>query len=307
MIFNKQYRVHMRDLRQLAHHISDEIFQNLTGEREVFSTRIAYILVENRGQQGQASYTLEVADADGQNPRILLRSSHPIMSPAWSPDGKRIAYVSFESNKSEIYIVNVATGRRELITSYEGINGAPSWSPDGKKLAVVLSKSGHPNIYIVDLATKQLERLTTTRAIDTEPHWSPDGNSIIFTSDRGRTPQIYRVTLINKKIERMTFEGNYNASASYAPDGKAIILLHRIGSGFNIALQDINTGHISQLTRFGNNESPSISPNGRMVLFAAKHGCRNVLSMVSTDGRVRLTLPARTGEVQEPAWPPFLG
>lgn len=304
-LLNKQYTVNSADLRTLAHHISDEIYAVLVGEAGIFSTRIAYILVQNKAESGESIYTLEIADADGANPRTLLRSSQPIMSPAWSPDGKKMAYVSFENRRAEIFIVDIASGRREKITGYPGINNAPAWSPDGKKLAVTLSKEGYPDIYIVDIATKKLERITQSRAIDTESSWAADGQSLIFTSDRGGNPQIYRVKLSDKSVERVTFEGNYNASATFSPNAKDLVLLHRNGEGFNIAIQDIQSGYVTPLTRFGHSESPSIAPNGRMVLYASQYAGKGVLNVVSTDGRVHLRLPAQSGDVQEPAWSPF--
>lgn len=291
--------------RALAHHISDLVFEKLTGIRGAFSTRIAYVLVRDLGVKRE--YILEIADVDGYNPKPLMKSTEPIMSPSWSPDGKRIAFVSFENNRSQIFIADVKTGERTRVSKFPGINGAPAWSPDGRKLAVVLSKEQNPNIYILDLVTRSMQQLTTGLNISTEPSWSADGRRLLFTSNRGGKPQIYELDFATMKTNRMTFEGGYNARASYTPDRKSIVMIHQSDDGqYRIARQSLENGELTYLTFARQDESPSVSPNGAMVLYGTQVGDQGVLGVVSIDGRGQLRLPAREGSVQEPAWSPFL-
>jgi TolB protein len=291
-------------LRNTAHRIADIIYQKLTGQRGVAATRVAYVTASGQGE-GQ-TVTLRVADADGYNPQTIVSSGEPIMSPAWSPDGRRIAYVSFENKRAAIYIQELASGRRELVASHPGINGSPAFSPDGRKLAMTLSKDGNPDIYVLDLTSRELVRLTDHFAIDTEPSWSPDGQQIIFTSDRGGSPQIYRMGSGGGPAQRISSEGDYNARASYAPDGRSIVLVTRVNGMFRIGAIDLDRGFMRLLSNGSLDESPSFAPNGSMVIYATIHGGRGVLAAASIDGGGNQRLSQDSGEVREPAWSPFI-
>ncbi|CAK7035630.1 Tol-Pal system beta propeller repeat protein TolB [Pseudomonas sp. S 311-6] len=288
-----------QELRRIAHQIADRIYEKITGVRGVFSTRLAYVL-----KQGN-TYELQIADADGQNPRVALRSREPIISPTWSPDGKKLAYVSFESGKPVVYSHTLATRERHAVANYKGSNSAPAWSPDGNQLAVVLTRDGLSQVYVVNADGSNLRRVTRSPLIDTEPVFAPDGQSLYFTSDRAGSPQIYQVNLDGSNTRRVTFNGNYNISPRVSPDGRRLLYISRREGGFRVAMLDLATGTETLLTNGSDDQSPSFSPNGQQVLYAAVNGGRGVLSAVSSDGRVRQTLSVLNGEVREPTWGPF--
>ena len=292
-------------MRDVAHQMADAIYEKITGVRGAFWTRIAYVTASGKG--AAMRYALMVADSDGYNPQTIVRSAEPLLSPSWSPDGNRLAYVSFERGNSAIYIQNITTGARELITSFRGINSAPSFSPDGRRLALSLSRSGNPEIYVMDLGSKQLTQLTNHFAIDTEPTWSADGSSIYFTSDRGGRPQIYQVASSGGSASRVTFQGNYNATPGVSYDGKKIVMAQGSGNTYKIAMMDSSLGspRWSTLSVGSLDESPSFAPNASMVLYAAREGGRGVLYAVSADGRVRQRLVLADGDVREPSWSPY--
>ena len=294
-------------LRDMAHYIADQSFEKLTGIKGAFSTRMLYVTAE-RFSTNNTRYTLQRSDYDGARAVTLLQSREPILSPRFAPDGKRIAYVSFEQKRPRIFVQNIDTGRREQVTNFEGLNGAPAWSPDGSRLAFVLSKDGNPDIYVMNMASRQISRVTAGPGINTEPFWGKDGNTIYFTSDRGGKPQIYKQSVSGGGAERVTFVGNYNANPKLSADEKTLVMIHRQQgfTNFKVAAQDLQRGSVKILSETSLDESPTVAPNGTMLIYATRQQGRGVLMLVSLNGRVRLPLPTAQGEVREPSWSPYL-
>lgn len=305
-----QYTVERKNLRRVAHQISDKIYQELTHSRGAFDTLIAYVVVNNDVNVNKRMYTLSVADSDGFGEQVILKSRKPIMSPAWSPNGKRLAYVSFEKNRSMVYVQELKSGQRKTMAQFKGINSAPAWSPDGKRLALTLSKDGNSEIYVMYTASGVLQRITKHYGIDTEPAWSSDGRSLIFTSDRSGKPQIYQIAISQKgragSPKRLTYEGSYNAGASFSPDGKSVVFITRDRGSFRIATLELATRYMQILTRSKLDESPSFSPNGKMILYATELRGRGILEAIAIDGsNSPQRLRVLSGDVREPAWSPY--
>lgn len=294
-------------LRDMAHHIADQSFEKLTGVKGAFSTRLLYVTAERMGANN-TRYTLQRSDYDGARAVTLLQSREPILSPSFAPDGRRIAYVSFEQRRPRIFVQHIDTGRREQTTNFEGLNGAPAWSPDGNRLAFVLSRDGNPEIYVMDMGSRQMRRITNHYAIDTEPFWGKDGQTLYFTSDRAGRPQIYKTNINSGAVERVTFVGNYNANPKLSADEKTLVMIHRQDgfTVFKVAAQDLETNRLRILSDTSLDESPTVAPNGTMLIYATRQQGRGVLMLASTNGRVRLPLPTAQGEVREPSWSPYL-
>ena len=305
-ILSQKWTVQPANLRNGAHRVADSIYQKIIGVRGAFATRIAYVSVD--GKAPALRYQLIVADADGENPRMILQSDRPLMSPAWSTDGKWLAYVSFERRVSAVYVQEVSSGKRSMVSARAGINGAPAWSPDGRKLAVTLSgNNGNLDIYLLDLASQALTRITDDPGIDTEASFTPDGGAIYFTSDRSGSPQVYRQGLgAGERPKRITFTGTYNARPRVSPDGKQLAVLTLDNGAYRIAVQDLSNGTLQVLSKGRQDESPSFAPNGAMVILAGRERGQGVLQTISIDGQTSFRLNADAGEVREPVWGPFL-